>query len=170
MPNRIDRHIIRFFLVVLIQVYILNNVLFYNIINPYIYIYFILLLPFQLPKAIQTILGFIIGISIDFFTGSLAIHTISSTFLGYFRPYILKLFAPFDGYDTNSAPTLQFYDLSWWIKYSLTATFLHHSILFISETFHFANLGMTFIKVVVSTILTTFLMTLLQYFFHKSKS
>ncbi len=170
MTNRIDKHIIRFILLLLTQVYILNNVLFLNIINPYIYIYFILLLPFNIPTFLRIILGFIMGFSIDLFTGSMAIHASATTFIAYFRPFILSLFAPFDGYEKNTEPTLQYYNLSWWLKYATTTTGIHHFTLFLMEVFHFKNMYFLFLKTILSTMLTVFLMTLLQLFFYKSKS
>jgi hypothetical protein len=115
-------------------------------------------------------LGFSIGIAIDYFTGSLAINAIASTFLGFLRPFILKLFAPFDGYEPNTKPTIEYYGLSWWLSYSSLATFIHHTILFFSETFNFHNIFFTFGKIILSSFFTILLMTLFQYLFNKTKS
>ncbi len=165
----IHKHIIRFVALLLVQVYILNNILFLNILNPYIYIYSILLLPFETPNFILTIISFIIGFSLDAFTGTYGIHAFATTLIGFLRPTILKFYAPIDGYDKNTNPTIQFYDIYWWLKYSFTITFIHHLILFIIETFHFYEIHITIFKALLSTIISIILMTLLQYFFHKSK-
>lgn len=167
MSNNIISHIIRFFVLIFLQVYVLNNILFFNLINPYIYIYFILLLPFELPPFVITLLSFLIGISIDFFSGTIAINAFASTVSGYIRPYILKLFSPHDGYEKNTAPTIAFYNLNWWIKYSLFITMIHHSVLFFTETFHFHHIFFTLAKIIASSTLTLLLMILMQYFFHK---
>lgn len=169
-PNNIFSHIIRFLVLIILQVYILNNVLFFNIINPYVYIYFILLLPFETPPALLTILSFILGISVDLFSGTIAIHAFASTIIGFLRPFVLKIFAPYDGYEKNSAPTIDFYEVKWWIKYSLLLTFIHHAILFFTETFHFKHFFFTMIKIIASTILSMILMLLFQYFFHKKQN
>jgi len=170
MPNNIFSHIIRFFVLILLQVYILNNVLFFNILNPYIYIYFILLLPFETPPVLLTILRFMIGISVDLFSGTIAIHAFASTITGFLRPFVLKIFSPHDGYEKNSAPTIAFYEVNWWIKYALFVTLIHHSVLFFTETFHFQHFFFTLIKIIASTVLTLILMLLLQYFFHKKSN
>ncbi|MCX7862021.1 MAG: rod shape-determining protein MreD [Bacteroidales bacterium] len=167
MNNRIENHIIRFILLILLQVYVINNILFFNVVNPYIYIYFILLLPFQTPKWLLTLLGFLIGFLVDLFTGSIAIHAAATTFISFLRPYILQLFAPIDEYQKNSQPTLEFYDLSWWIKYSLSVSFVHHSALFWLEKFNFTHFGFVLLKTIVSSCLSVFLMTLFQLFFNK---
>lgn len=165
----IHKHIIRFIVLVLIQIYVLNNVLFINILNPYIYIYFLLLLPFNIPNFLLIILSFILGFSIDAFTGSYAIHASATTLAGFIRPFILKLYAPFDGYEKLTEPTLEYYDISWWLKYAFTISIIHHFVLFLLETFHLNNIFFTFAKALISSILSVILMTLLQYFFHKSK-
>lgn len=167
MSNNLISHIIRFFVLILLQVYVLNNILFFNIINPYVYIYFILLLPFELPPFAVTFLSFLMGISIDFFSGTIALNALASTVIGFLRPYILKLFSPYDGYEKNTAPTIAFYNLNWWFKYSLFITIIHHSILFFTETFHFKNIFFTLLKIIASSSLSIFLMILMQYFFHK---
>lgn len=168
MPNNILSHTIRFFVLILLQVYVLNNILFLNLVNPYVYIYFILLLPFELPPVIITLLSFMIGISIDFFSGTIALNALASTVAGYLRPFILKLFSPHDGYEKNTAPTIAYYNLNWWIKYAFFMTIIHHSVLFLSESFHFHNISFTLLKIIVSSILSLILMILMQYFFHKS--
>ncbi|NSW44681.1 MAG: rod shape-determining protein MreD [Bacteroidales bacterium] len=167
MPNSILSHIIRFILLVLLQVFVFNNILFFNIINPFVYIYFLILLPFELPPVIIVLLGFLIGITIDFFSGTIAIHALASTVAGYARPFVLKLFSPHDGYEKNTNPTIAYYDIEWWIKYALFITFIHHSVLFIVESFHLNYLIFTLTKIILSSLITIIIMVLMQYFFHK---
>lgn len=155
---------------VLLQVYVLNNILFFNVLNPYIYIYFILLLPFEMPPVLLTMLSFLIGISVDIFSGTIAIHAFASTIAGFSRLFILKIFSPHDGYEKNSAPTIAFYEINWWIKYALFVTLIHHSVLFFTETFHFQHIFFTLIKIIASTFLTLIIMVLFQYFFHKKSN
>jgi len=167
MPNNFLSHIIRFILLVILQVLVLNNILFFNIINPFVYIYFIILLPFELPSVIVVLLSFFIGLTVDFFSGTLAIHALASTIAGYARPFILKLFSPHDGYEKNSSPTIAYYDIEWWLKYAIFITFIHHSVLFFVDSFHFNNFFFTIIKIILSSILTIIIMLLMQFFFHK---
>ncbi len=168
MLNKISTHILRFILLILIQVFILNNILFFQLVNPYIYIYFILLLPFNIPKVLIIILGFLMGLCIDLFSGTMAIHAFATTFIAFLRPYILTFFSPHDGYDTTTEPTIAYYDISWWIKYSLLMVFIHHFLLFYLEIFSLNNFFYTLIKVVLSSVLSFIIMLLCQLFFHKT--
>ena len=53
------QNIVRFILLILIQVFVLNNIRFSGFINPYIYILIILLLPVRFPRWASLIVGFI---------------------------------------------------------------------------------------------------------------
>ena len=63
--NQILKNIIRFVVLVFIQVAILNNIQISGFINPYMYVLFILLLPFETPNWILLVLSFFLGLSID---------------------------------------------------------------------------------------------------------
>jgi hypothetical protein len=56
--NIILKNIIRFVVLVLIQVAILNNIQVSGFVNPYMYILFILLLPFEIPNWLLLVLSF----------------------------------------------------------------------------------------------------------------
>jgi hypothetical protein len=114
------------------------------------------------------VLGFILGISVDFFSSTLAINAFATTFIAFLRPYILTFFSPHDGYEANTEPTIAFYDISWWIRYSLVMIFFHHFILFYLEAFNFNNLFYTLIKVILSSVLSFSIILLIQLFFHKT--
>ena len=63
--NEIPKNLIRFVVLVLIQVMILNNIQVSGFINPYMYVLFILLLPFETPNWLLLLLSFFLGLSVD---------------------------------------------------------------------------------------------------------
>ena len=58
-------NVLRFFLLILLQVLILNNIYLGGLINPYFYIYFILLLPYDVPGGLLLLFGFLLGAGVD---------------------------------------------------------------------------------------------------------
>lgn len=160
-------NIIRFFVLILVQVLLLDNVLLGGYLNPYFYILFILLMPFETPKWLILVAGFMLGLSIDLFTNTLGMHTAATVFMAFMRPWILSFFAPRDGYDSDSYPRIHYYGLSWFARYALILTFLHHIVLFYIEVFHFQYFFSTFLRVISSTILTTSTVILSQYFIYR---
>lgn len=158
------RNIIRFFVVVLIQVLIMDNVELGGYLNPYFYILFIILLPFETPRWLLLVLGFILGVTIDLFTNTPGMHAAASVFLAFIRPWVLNFFAPRDGYEPDTFPRIHYYGLYWFTGYTLILTFLHHLILFYLEVFQFQDFFSTFLRVILSTLLTASTIILSQYF------
>ena len=80
----------RFILLVLLQVFLLNNINLAGYINPYLYILFILLYPSNGNQTALIFLSFLLGLSVDIFEDSGGVHAGASAFVAYLRPIILK--------------------------------------------------------------------------------
>lgn len=159
----------RFILFVLIQVLILNNIQFSGLINPYLYIMFIIILPFETPNWLLLFVAFALGVSIDAFTNTLGMHTSASVLIAFIRPYVLKIMAPREGYDTGTLPRIKFYGLQWFIRYSLIITIAHHFFLFYIEVFRLSDFFLTFSRAFISIIFTMILILLTHYLLFKTK-
>ncbi|MCF8226144.1 MAG: rod shape-determining protein MreD [Bacteroidales bacterium] len=158
------RNIVRFFILVLFQVLVMDNIQLGGYLNPYFYILFILLLPFETPRWVLLVGGFMLGLSIDLFTNTLGMHTAATVLIAFIRPWILKTFAPRDGYEPETFPRIYYYGFNWFAIYTLILTFIHHMALFYIEVFNFQDFLSTFLRVVLSTVLTSATIILSQYF------
>ncbi|MDA3821639.1 MAG: rod shape-determining protein MreD [Bacteroidales bacterium] len=158
------RNIFRFFVLILIQVLLLDNVMLGGYLNPYFYILFILLLPFETPRWLILVSGFLLGLSIDLFSNTLGMHTAATVFIAFLRPWVLSSNAPRDGYESDTYPRIHYYGLSWFAAYTAILTFLHHFILFYIEAFQFQDFFNTFLRVIISTVLTSVIIIISQYF------
>jgi len=161
------RYLLNFILLVFLQVFILNNIQFSGYINPYIYVMFILVLPFETPKWFLLILAFIMGLTVDLFSSTLGMHSTATVFMAFLRPYVLKIISPRDGYESETLPQLRYYGASWFIKYSTILIVAHHFVLFYVEVFRFSNFFTTFARVILSSIFTILLVLISQYFYRK---
>ena len=85
MDRLIIRYILQFVLLVLVQVLLLNNIAFSGILNPYLYVYFLIILPVDFRPTLGLIIGFLLGLSIDLFSQTLGMHTIATTFAAFCR-------------------------------------------------------------------------------------
>lgn len=160
----IGRNIVRFLLLVLVQVLILDNIMLDGYLVPYFYILFIILMPFETPKWVQLITGFLLGISIDLFEHTLGMHTAATVFIAFIRPYLLNIFAPRDGYEPDSFPRIYYYGFTWFLKYAVIIVFAHHFVLFYLEVFNLNDFFSTFLRVILSTLLSVSTIILSQYF------
>jgi len=159
-----------FILLILLQGLILNNIEMGGYINPYLYVLFILILPFETPKWLSLILGFTLGLSIDIFTSTIGMHTSATVFMAFARIYLLNILRPRDGYEFNTTPSLQDMGLNWFAMYSSILIFLHHLFLFYVESFKFSQIFSTLWRVILSTIFTILLVFIVQLFNYKNKN
>lgn len=157
-----------FILLVLFQGLILNNIEFGGYVVPYLYIIFILILPFNTPNWLVLILGFILGVAIDSFSSTLGMHTAATVVMAFGRYYLLKLIEPRGGYDFNSKPNVQFMGLMWYLLYASILVFLHHIFLFYIESFKLTQFFYTFGRAISSAFFTMILVLIVQLFNYKS--
>lgn len=156
-----------FIFFVALQVFILNKIQLSGYINPFMYIAFILLLPFETPRWLLLFVSFFLGSSIDIFTDTLGMHASATLFIGFLRPYILKSIAPREGYETASMPRIKSLGPGWFIRYTLILTLLHHFFLFSVEIFRVSAIFFIFGRTILSVLFTTFLIAGSQYFIYK---
>ena len=158
------RNIVRFVLLVLFQILIIDNIMINGYLVPYFYILFLILMPFETPKWMQLIIGFLLGLSIDLHEHTLGMHTAATVFIAFLRPYLLNLFAPRDGYEPDTFPRIHYYGFLWFAKYAAIMTFAHHLVLFYLEVFYLSDFFSTFLRVILSTLLSVSTIVLSQYF------
>src|SRR6202007_1418185 len=92
----------RCFAFILIQCYVLNKIPhLHRFITPYLYYLFILWVPFSIPRIGLLILGFITGLTLDYFTMTMGLHTAACILVAYLRPFIINVLMPKDSSEFN---------------------------------------------------------------------
>lgn len=127
------KHILQFIILVLIQVLVLDHILFLGYINPYIYILFIITLPTNLNRIYTLLLGFGLGLCIDMFNDSGGVHAASTLAIAYLRPVVLRLSFGLN-FDYNTIK-LNKADFKEQFFYILLMVLIHHLIMFSLEYF-----------------------------------
>ncbi len=158
------RNIVRFLVVILFQVLVMDNVMLNGYMVPYVYLLFILLMPFETPRWIVLLSGFLLGFGIDIFEHTLGMHTAATVLIAFVRPYFLGLLAPRDGYEPDTFPRIRYYGFLWFLKYTMVIVFLHDLVLFYLEVFQLQHFLSTLLRVVLSSVLSAATIVLSQYF------
>ncbi len=114
-------HLWRFLSLLAVQTLVLSGIS-YNTdgyVSLLIYPLFILLLPILIPVPLAVLAGFIIGLLVDIFSGTLGLHASASAFSGYARAIILDRFAPQGGY-TGKEPIASpaYFGWQWFVSVS----------------------------------------------------
>jgi hypothetical protein len=171
MAQVILRNIIRILFVLLLQALVVSRMeLLDGMVLPWIYIFGILMLPFNTPPWLVLVTGGAVGLCADFFTHMTGLHMSAGLFLGFMQPRIQRLLAPREGYDPTAGPTVQHMGLAWYATYASILTLSHHLWLFYLEVFRFSDFFLTLLRVLMSTAGTVLLMTIGQYLIYTSKA
>jgi rod shape-determining protein MreD len=149
-------------LYVLLQVLVLNEILFSAYINPFLYIILIISLPLKTPKGFLLIYAFLLGFSIDLFSGSLGFHSTATILIAFIKPLISKITIPYNILGETDEITLKKVGNKAFITFSLFLILIHNSCLFITE--HLAiNLAL-FGKIIASSLITLIIVLIAQLF------
>jgi rod shape-determining protein MreD len=163
METGIFKYIIRFAVLIAIQVLILNHIQLSGYINPFMYVMFILLLPFDTKGWVLLVSAFALGLSIDMFSNSLGMHASACVFMAFFRPSVIRLISTRTEYETATAPLISNMGAGWIFLYSLILVFIHHLALFMIEVFRLDEIFHTITRTLLSTSVSV-LIIMLAYF------
>ncbi len=156
-----------FIILVLVQVLLLNNIQFSGYVNPFAYVLFVLLLPFDTPKHFLLFLGFFIGLTVDIFSNTLGIHASAATFLAFLRPVVIDSITGRDNIDSGMLPRIKHMGFSWFLRYSLILIVSHHIFLFFIEVFTLQDFIHTFLRSLFSAFFTIVIVLISQYLIFK---
>ena len=167
--NKTALQIIRFVVLVLVQVLIINHIRLGGYVHPYIYVIFIMLLPFDIPKWQLLLWGFGLGLAVDLFTGTPGLHAGATTLMAFCRPSIIKLVSGNLKFDNVIEPNLAQLDGLWFFRYVLCMVIVHHFTLFLLESFSFKLLGQVLLRILLSVPVSIFLIMITLYIFKPDK-
>ena len=156
-------NIVRFIVLVLLQALVLDHIdLAHGWVVPYIYVLFILLLPFETPPWATLILGFILGMTMDFFSSRPGMHAGACVLLAYGRVWMLRILRPREGYDPGKRPIIQHMGVAWFTTYAGVLILVHHLWLFFVEVYRFDDFLDTLLRALMSSAGTLVLCLLAQ--------
>ena len=164
MNRKLAGNIIRFILLVFAQIYIFNKIQVNGYINPQVYVLFILMLPFEISGFWLLSLGFITGLTIDFFQHTPGMYAAATVTLAFLRPGVIKLVGKKEDLEPDQYPNVRESGFLWFLAYTMILVFFHHLILFYLEVFQLKDFLSTLLRVILSTILSTSTIVLSQYF------
>lgn len=157
-------NILRFLLLVLLQVLVLDHLdVAYGFVVPYLYILFLLMLPIELPAWAQLVTGALTGLVMDLFSSTPGMHMSACVVMMYARLNLLRLLAPREGYEFGMRPTIPRMGLAWFLTYSGLLIMIHHLWLFFIELHRFDSFFGTFFRAVLSAAFTLALCLLAQF-------
>lgn len=147
----------------LLQIFWVKDFAYYNVAFCFIYIGFLISLPVATNVLLYLVLAFLTGMVIDSFYNSPGLHAAASVFAVYVRKPLIRLLTPLGGYSNDGSIALAQMGVQWYMAYTGLLVFVHHFLLFIIEAGTWNYWWYTLLKIVFSTLLTTFFIVSAQY-------
>ena len=153
------KNILRFCIIVSLQVLILNKITLrwwsepsgFPVFIPYIYPLFILLLPFETPVWALLIMGFVLGATVDSFGNTAGMHACATVLIAYLRTNVLSALLPRNLSEYSGLqPSTK--NMGWmpFLVYSGFLIILHHLLFFSVELWNLSNVGQLLLKTTAS--------------------
>nr|WP_299435209.1 rod shape-determining protein MreD [uncultured Maribacter sp.] len=160
-------NILRFTLLVLVQVLVFNRLNFFGFINPMIYILFLYWYPIKENRAAFIGLSFLLGLCIDFFSDTMAINAAATVTIAYLRPVIMNFVfgvnLEFQSFKLRNTTKVQ------QITFLALLIVVHHFVFFTLEIFSFTNLLLILKKTLAIGLATLILCLLFSTLFSVKK-
>lgn len=165
------KNIIRFILLVLFQIFILDKIRLHQMVTPYLYFIFIVWLPFKINRVLLMFLAFILGFTIDSFRHQPGFHSAACVLMAYFRPFVINLLIPQDGVE-SSYHEPSFKSMGGVLPYLIYVGILiafHNAWLFLLEAWQFSDAWYFFVKTFSSTMLSVILVFITELLFSRKQ-
>ena len=147
---------------VLLQVWVFNQIHLFGLITPLLYIYFILKLSTGMNRNAVVIWAFAIGLCIDTLDNTPGLNALASTIVGFFRFYLLRLM--FSREEDAFVPSFSTLKMPGFVQYASILILLHHTILFMTEAASVYSFGLLMLKILGGTVLSLLLVFALESF------
>jgi cell shape-determining protein MreD len=167
--NRFSSNLSRFFVLILLQVFVFNYVQWFGFLNPVVYLLFLILLPLEISQSAQYILAFIAGFIVDAFLKTYGIQAFACVLMVFFRPYIILILNGFKPLDAGLIPMPGVKDFTWILVYTLILVYIRQFAVTILEIFQREQWWRIIWTSFANTLFTTFIILCIEYIFYTKK-
>jgi hypothetical protein len=162
--------ILTFIAHILLQVFFAQKITLFEVAFCFIYVNYLLTLPYTIGRVNLLLIAFLLGVLIDGFRNTLGINAAACVLIAYIRPYWVQLLATRSNVDKETLDEVSIRETNfvWFSLYTSVLIVIHHFVLFFLEAFSMRLLLLTLEKVALSSIFTFFCVILIQYLFYSS--
>ena len=158
MNSKILRYILLFFICLLTQTLIFNQIILFNVAIPIVFIYFIIRLPINLKLPYLFTFAFLLGLSVDIFSDTPGVNALACTLISAIRKPIYFAYMAKDDVTIRLTPGISTMGLMDYSKYLLTFVVIYCLFAFTIEYFSFADVKGLVILTASSSVITFLLL------------
>ena len=162
------KYCLRFILIILLQIVILNKITLWGFVTPMVYFVFILSLPFKTPRWVVILLGFFTGITVDFFTGGIiGIHALATLVIAFIRSFTIGTITSRKEREKHLLPIFHDMRFIWYLQYVFILTFIHHFVYFFVDILSFNSFFQALMVILSNTVCSIICIFIIQILFYK---
>ena len=143
----------RYVIVMILQVFLFDQLQFFGLCHPYIYVLCLLMMPITLRPSTDMLIGAAVGLMMDVLDNSLGIHMAACVFILFVRRYLLGFLCN-DRDRLNEQISLRAIGLIAMLEYVVILVLLHHGIVFLLAAWSWRYFGFVLLETLVSSLLT----------------
>lgn len=161
------RYVFLFIVMLLAQVLICNNILLFGVAVPFIYIFFIIVLPLNVSLNVLMLISFFMGFFVDLCSDTLGLNCLACLILAVVKKPVYYAYMPHE--DKSLAPSPSPLSMGWdnYLKFILTVSGIFCILVFGIELFSFASFGRIVLMSATSTLFTMLLLIGTDALFNK---
>lgn len=160
------KNIVRFIVLILLQVFVLDKIVLHGYATPYLYMIFVLLLPFSMPRWGLMASAVLLGLCLDMFSNTPGMHAAACLVIAYLRPFVINILSPQGGFETvKKTPSVVAMGRVPFMTYAVILVLIHHVVYFSVEVFDFHNILLLVLKILLSAVASMILILIYEMLF-----
>ena len=143
----------RYVVVMLLQVFLFDQLQLFGVCHPYIYVLCLLMMPITLRSSVDLLIGAGVGLVMDIFSNSPGVHMAACVMIMFVRRYLLGLIVN-DRDRLNEQISLRSIGMLAMIEYAIILVLVHHFLVFTLAAWSWRYIGLVLIETVISSTIT----------------
>lgn len=161
--SEILKHSLRLVLLLFFQVTVFNHIGLHGVLNPFVYVFFIIMLPLATPAGLLMFIAFVSGWLVDIFSNTGGMHAFASTLVAFIRPFWVTTTIPRTAYDDLQNISFRDVEFGQFLTYSAFLILVHQLALYSIEALTITAFFAILLKSILGTLVTTLLVIGLRY-------
>lgn len=162
MKNIVVRNILRFLLLMLLQVLVLNNIYMSGYVTPLLFVLFVLMLPTGMNRLTLLVVSFGVGLCADLFCNMLGVHAACCTLLAMCRILFADRILTNNDEKVVSIPCIKATSPQTFIGYLVMMYAIYFFFYYLLELFSFREFFKLLLSIILSTVVSSLLSILYQ--------
>ncbi|MBR1798578.1 MAG: hypothetical protein IJ761_01575 [Bacteroidales bacterium] len=165
MQKLVVRNIIRFLILMCMQLLVLNNIYMGSYVMPELYLLFILMLPTSIKRIPLLLVAFFTGLCIDVANNALGFHALACTVVAFARFWFADRILTRGEPVVINTPSMRSVNPQHYLAYLVLLYALFFTVLYLSEMFSFRGFGDVLLSIIASSVVSSILVVLYQLLF-----